>query len=339
MKVSILHKIVIVVVVVMLAAPASAVVLKIATLSPDGSFWMQKLREGAKEIDDKTENRVRFKFYPGGVMGNDKAVLRKIRIGQLHGGAVTGGSLANVYGDIRVYSLLMVFKSTQQVDYVRERMDVPIISGLEKAGFVTFGLAEGGFAYIMSKEPIKTTDDLRTRKLWMPDDNLTTIETMQTLGIKSIPLPVADVRAGLQTGLIDTVTISPIAAIVLQWHTQLRYLTQIPVAYVFGLLAVDRKAFEKISAADRQIVQDVMGRVFRDIDRRNRKDNIAALEVLRKNGIKIFKPTEDSIKDWLGLASAVNGRLVESGDLSQDILNVLEKHLNEYRSRGLNANE
>jgi TRAP-type C4-dicarboxylate transport system substrate-binding protein len=339
MKVSILHKIVIVVVVVMLAAPASAVVLKIATLSPDGSFWMQKLREGAKEIDDKTENRVRFKFYPGGVMGNDKAVLRKIRIGQLHGGAVTGGSLANVYGDIRVYSLLMVFKSTQQVDYVRERMDVPIISGLEKAGFVTFGLAEGGFAYIMSKEPIKTTDDLRTRKLWMPDDNLTTIETMQTLGIKSIPLPVADVRAGLQTGLIDTVTISPIAAIVLQWHTQLRYLTQIPVAYVFGLLAVDRKAFEKISAADRQIVQDVMGRVFRDIDRRNRKDNIAALEVLRKNGIKIFKPTEDSIKDWLGLASAVNGRLVESGELSQDILNVLEKHLNEYRSRGLNANE
>jgi TRAP-type C4-dicarboxylate transport system substrate-binding protein len=300
---------------------------------------MQKLREGAKEIDDKTENRVRFKFYPGGVMGNDKAVLRKIRIGQLHGGAVTGGSLANVYGDIRVYSLLMVFKSTQQVDYVRERMDVPIISGLEKAGFVTFGLAEGGFAYIMSKEPIKTTDDLRTRKLWMPDDNLTTIETMQTFGIKSIPLPVADVRAGLQTGLIDTVTISPIAAIVLQWHTQLRYLTQIPVAYVFGLLAVDRKAFEKISAADRQIVQDVMGRVFRDIDRRNRKDNIEALEVLRKNGIKIFKPTEDSIKDWLGLASAVNGRLVESGDLSQDILNVLEKHLNEYRSRGLNANE
>jgi TRAP-type C4-dicarboxylate transport system substrate-binding protein len=339
MKVSILHKIVIVAVVVMLAAPASAVVLKIATLSPDGSFWMQKLREGAKEIDDKTENRVRFKFYPGGVMGNDKAVLRKIRIGQLHGGAVTGGSLANVYGDIRVYSLLMVFKSTQQVDYVRERMDVPIISGLEKAGFVTFGLAEGGFAYIMSKEPIKTTDDLRTRKLWMPDDNLTTIETMQTFGIKSIPLPVADVRAGLQTGLIDTVTISPIAAIVLQWHTQLRYLTQIPVAYVFGLLAVDRKAFEKISAADRQIVQDVMGRVFRDIDRRNRKDNIAALEVLRKNGIKIFKPTEDSIKDWLGLASAVNGRLVESGELSQDILNVLEKHLNEYRSRGLNANE
>jgi TRAP-type C4-dicarboxylate transport system substrate-binding protein len=111
------------------------------------------------------------------------------------------------------------------------------------------------------------------------------------------------------------------------------------VAYVFGLLAVDRKAFEKISAADRQIVQDVMGRVFRDIDRRNRKDNIAALEVLRKNGIKIFKPTEDSIKDWLGLASAVNGRLVESGELSQDILNVLEKHLNEYRSRGLNANE
>ncbi|MCU7941035.1 MAG: TRAP transporter substrate-binding protein DctP [gamma proteobacterium symbiont of Bathyaustriella thionipta] len=66
---------------------------KIATLSPDGSDWMQKMRSGAKEIKQKTNGRVKFKFYPGGVMGDDQAVLRKIRIGQLHGGALGGGSL------------------------------------------------------------------------------------------------------------------------------------------------------------------------------------------------------------------------------------------------------
>ncbi|MBW2100225.1 MAG: TRAP transporter substrate-binding protein DctP, partial [Deltaproteobacteria bacterium] len=83
----------------LLSCPAHAVVFKIATLSPDGSFWMQKMREGAEEVAQKTNNRVRFKFYPGGVMGDDKVVLRKIRIGQLHGGAVVSGSLSDYFPD------------------------------------------------------------------------------------------------------------------------------------------------------------------------------------------------------------------------------------------------
>jgi len=128
-------------------------------------------------------------------MGNEHAVLRKIRIGQLHGGAVTGGSLANVYGDIRVYSLALMFKSLQEVDYVRRRMDSLMISGLEKGGFVTFGLAEGGFAYFMSRMPVRTSDDLRERKVWMPDKDSTAMKTMKAFGVKSIPLPIADVRA------------------------------------------------------------------------------------------------------------------------------------------------
>ena len=77
------------------AAPLTeAAVLKIATVSPDGSSWMIKMRQGAREIADLTEGRVKFKFYPGGVMGGDKTVLRKIRLGQLQGGALPGGSLA-----------------------------------------------------------------------------------------------------------------------------------------------------------------------------------------------------------------------------------------------------
>ena len=99
-------------------APAATLELKIATLSPDGSPWMLKMREGAKEILRKTDNRVRIKFYPGGVMGNDKAVMRKIRAGQLHGGALTGGSLQKVFSDAQVYSLPLKFRSLQEIDYV-----------------------------------------------------------------------------------------------------------------------------------------------------------------------------------------------------------------------------
>jgi TRAP-type C4-dicarboxylate transport system substrate-binding protein len=324
--------------VVGLAAPSLANELKIATLSPEGSFWMQKMREGAEEVARQTDNRVRFKFYPGGVMGNDTAVLRKIRIGQLHGGAVTAGSLTGAYADIRVYSLPLVFKSFQEVDYVRRQMDSLIVAGLEKGGFVSFGLAEGGFAYIMSKAPIHTSDDLRQRKVWMPDNDLTSIETMKAFGIQSIPLPFVDVRAGLQTGLVDTVTISPYAAIVLQWHTQLRYITDLPLVYVFGLLAIDQGAFAKIAAEDQQITHTVMGRVFTDIDRQNREENMKALEILNKHGLQMVKPTDDTQKDWSAIASAVISDLIKAGGLTRDMLKILENQLNDYRSQKVNAN-
>jgi TRAP-type transport system periplasmic protein len=320
-----------------LAPPSHATELKIATLSPEGSFWMQKMREGADEVARQTDNRVRLKFYPGGVMGNDNAVLRKIRIGQLHGGAVTAGSLSGVYGDIRVYSLPLVFHSFQEVDYVRQQMDSLVVAGLEKEGFVSFGLAEGGFAYIMSKAPINSSNELRQRKVWMPDNDLTSIETMKAFGIQTIPLPIVDVRAGLQTGLVDTVTISPYAAIVLQWHTQLRYITDLPLAYVFGLLALDQGAFAKISPEDQQVVRTIKGRVFTEIDRQNREENIKALEILGKQGIQTVKPSEDTQKDWSAIAAAVTGDLIKSGEISRDIIGVLETHLNHYRSQRANT--
>lgn len=207
---------------------------------------MQKMQAGANEIHRKTDNRVRFKFFGGGIMGNDDAVLRKIRIGQLHGGAVTAGSLSHLYGDGIIYGLPMKFKSLQEIDRVRKKMDPMLMEGFEKSGFVTFGMAEGGFAYLMSNNPIRTTEDLGTHKVWIPGNDLITAAVLKRVGINPIPLPMADVLTSLQTGLVDTIPAPPIAAILLQWHTRVRYLTEIPLSYTYGLLAVDRKVFAKI---------------------------------------------------------------------------------------------
>jgi TRAP-type C4-dicarboxylate transport system substrate-binding protein len=317
----------------LITSPAFGQVLKIATLSPEGSEWMQKMRAGAKEIALKTDNRVKFRFYPGGIMGNDKAVLRKIRIGQLHGGAVTAGSLADIYPDLRLYFMPMVFKSLKEVDYVRKHMDAPLIAGLAQEGFVTFGFAEGGFAYVMSKSPVRSNDDLRNQKVWMPDSHATTLEVMESFGIKPIPLPIADVRTSLQTGLIDAVTVSPIGAIVLQWHTQVKYLTDVPLAYVYGMLAVDRKTFAKISPEDQKIVRDTMKQVFRNMDQSNRKNNVEALKVLRKHGIQFVKLDAKTEDQWHDVASTVTGRLVEAGDVSRKMMDMLDGHLKDYRSQ------
>jgi len=326
-------RIVFVVLFFLLSSQASAVVLKIATLSPDGSNWMITMRQGAKEVAKKTENRVRFKFYPGGIMGGDKAVLRKIRIGQLHGGILTSGSLSKFYNDLLVYNLPMVFKSFGEVDFVRKRMDRLIIDGLGKGGFAIFGLAEGGFAYLMSTAPVKNTDDVRKNKVWIPENDELGLATFKIMGSTPIPLPLAEVRTALQTGLINTVAASAIGAIALQWYTQVNYITNTPLMYICGLLAIDKKAFKKISLADQQVVRNVMSRIYRQFDRNNRKDNIKALDALRKQGIKFVTPDDKTLKEWNELALKVTGNIIDSGQISQEIVKTLKHNLEDYRSK------
>ncbi len=324
--------------IVMLAGQAHAMWFKIATLSPEGSVWMERMRDGAEELARRTNNRVRIKYYSGGVMGDDKAVLRKIRIGQLQGGAFVGGSLSEYYRDNQIYSLPLFFRSFKEIDYVRERLDKRIMDGFEKGGFVTFGIAEGGFAYVMSTVPIRTVEDMRGQKVWIPDNDSMILETVKAFDITPIPLSIADVRAGLQTGLINTVTTPPIGALALQWHTQIKYLLDEPFLYIYGVLAVDRDAFFKISPEDQKIFREIMGAVFKALDRRNREDNIKALETLRNQGIEFIRPSAEAMKIWLKDALEVPKRLVETDRLSQEMVDTLGNLLKEYRTKESKSN-
>jgi TRAP-type C4-dicarboxylate transport system substrate-binding protein len=311
--------------------PAQAVTLKIATLSPDGSFWMQKLREGGDEIEKKTEGRVKFKFYPGGVMGKDKDVLRKIRLHQLQGAAVTGNALSHIYPDIRLYTLLLKFHGLDEVDYVRQKMDKDLMVGLEQNGFVSLGLAEIGMAYIMSIEPVRELDQMRSRKAWVPENNKLALVALEAFSISPIPLPLRDVLMGLQTNMIDIVAGSPVAALALQWHTKVKYVTDLPLSYIFGVLALDQKAFNKIAEQDQVTVRSVMDRIIKEVDQQNRQDNIKAKDAMIKQGIQFLEPTKKAAEELRKISIIANEKLVKDGNLSADTVKELNKHLADYR--------
>ena len=314
------------------AGNAAAIKIKIATLSPEGSVWMEKMRAGAEEIATLTEQRVVFRYYPGGVMGSDAAVLRKIRIGQLHGGALVAGSMATTYRDSQVYALPFAFRSFDEVDFVRREIDPIILKGFEEGGMVTFGLADGGFAYVMSNSPIRTVRELRNKKVWIPDNDSTAVAAVKAFDVTPIPLPLSDVRAGLQTGLIDTITTSPIGALVLQWHTQVKYVMDVPFLYLYGIMAINKRTFDKLSPGDQQVVRTVMGNVFREIGEKNREDNAKALAALKKQGIQFIHPPAESIREWRQIAATLPEKLISDGRLSREMVDRLQSLLKQYRS-------
>lgn len=316
---------------VVLPVPAMAVTLKIASAAPDGTAWMEAFRKGGEEVKQRTAGRVEFRFYPGGVMGNDKSVLRKIRVGQLHGGAITGGGLTEIYPDAQIYSLPFIFNSLDEVDYVREKMDPLIMQGLEKEGFVGFGISDGGFAYLMSNQPVQAVDELKPLKVWVPEGDVISHTAFQAVGVHPVSLPLTDVLTGLQTGLIDTVAASAVGAIALQWHTRVKYLTDTPLIYIYGSLVVSNKAFNQLLPQDQAVVREVFGGVMQRLNTQSRQDDRRAREVLQQQGIELVALKHNG-DGWHAVVEKTTKQLTERKVFSQEMLDTLQGHIDAYRA-------
>jgi TRAP-type C4-dicarboxylate transport system substrate-binding protein len=308
------------------------VTLKIATVSPDGATWMVKMREGAELINKRTDGRVRFKFYPGGVMGNDASVLSKIRIGQLQGGAVTGGSLADIAPNTQLYQLPFLFNSQDEVDHVRTKTDPYLIKELASRDFITFGFAGGGFAYFMSNHAVSSVADLRKQKVWLPTGDIVSRLVFDEAVISPIPLPISDVMTSLQTGLIDTVAASPVVAISLQWHTKIKYVMQTPASYIYALLTINKRAFDRIKPEDQIIVREVMTTVFKDIDIQNRLSDQQAVEAMKQQGIQFVDVAEHDLLEWKRIATKVRKRMIQEGNFDKQIVETITSELKNYRA-------
>lgn len=304
---------------------------KIATLAPAGTTWMKEMKQCARRIDDKTNGRVKLKFYPGGVMGNDQSVHRKIKVGQLHGGAFTSSGLAHINPSINALSLPMTFNSLEEVDYVRSKIDEKLKQNMESGGFILLGIAEGGFAKIMSKQPLTDLETIRSSKVWIPEGDAMTLETYKTLGISPISLPISDVFTGLQTGLIETVSATSTAAIAFQWHSSTAYVTDTPVIYLIGLLAIQKKAFDKIKAEDQIIVKQEIVHTFKQLDTLNRSDNEKATEALKNQGMIYVKPSPDELDRWKSLSTQAIVNMVKNEIVTQEAVDAVMLHLSDYR--------
>lgn len=315
-----------------LGLPLQAATLKIATVTPEGSQWMEDMRASAKEIKERTEGRVLIKYYGGGVMGNDQKVLSRIRIGSLQGGAFTPTALAGQYSELNLYGLPMVFNSEEEAAYVRSRMDSKLSAGLEQAGYVNFGFAAGGFAVMMSNAPITKFDELKGKKVWIPEGDDISRRSMEALSLSPVTLPLTDVLTGLQTGLIDIVGMSPIGALVLQWHTKIKYISELPLVYTLGFMAIDKRAFNKLSADDQAIVREVMEQTYRNFDKTNLIDNRGARDALLNTGIEALPLAASEFDKVRETLMESNARLGEQGAFSKELYDEMLTYIEEYRS-------
>jgi len=305
--------------------------IKIATLAPQNSEWAEKFQKGSIEIQERTENRVKLKFYWGGAQGNAKKILQKIKIRQLHGGTFSPTDFQELYPDLNIYGLPFLFKDFDEVDYVRDRVDNQLEQGFKNLGFNTYGFAGGGFAYILSNEPIREYEDLKNKKIWLPQGDLISYEAMRSLNLLPVPLPMTDVLTGLQTGLIDIVAIPPVVALALQWHTKINYITRVPVLYAMGFLAIDSKMINRINTDDRKVLNEVISRIYSEVDSNSQQDSENAYEALSKIGIQEIQFDGDEYQKLTDLLEEPTKKMANDGFYSLELFNEIKMYIDDFR--------
>ena len=321
------------IVAIVLATPSVAKTLKIATGAPDGTAWMKLLRQAGTDVDEATEGRVELKFYPGGTQGDDHDVLRKMRIGQLHGGTVRTGVFGRIYSDIQLYNLPMVFRDLDEVDAVRKVMDPILIEGLAEAGFIAFGVAEVGMAYAMSTKQASSIADARRLKVWSPQGDVPAARTLEAFSISPIPLTIAEVLPSLSTGAIDTVAAPPVAVLPLLWHTRLKYVLDLPFMYIYSPLVISERGLRGIEPADLAVLHRFLGGAVAEADRLNRADHDAAWKALKGQGLEFLTPTAAEVNEWRTVAATAMQIWIDEGLISKPMYDRLKSVLAEIRRR------
>ncbi len=321
---------------------AKTYVLKFATLMPTGTSWTKLLDQWVEEVEQKSEGRLKFKMYPGGVMGDEPDVLRKIRKGQLHGGMFTGYGIGRIHSPARVLEVPFLFKNTDESDYVREQIMPELEAGFRESGFELLGWPEVGFIHFFSKQPITSMDDIRKFKIWLWQGDPLGEAFFKAAAIDPVPLSIMDVYTQLSAkhGSIDTVYTSSFGAIALQWYTKLDYASHIPFTNAIGGLIVSNRFFNKLPPDLQELLKTTGKKLGDDIRMRAREENERSLAILEKNGIEfMFDWSDVDMNEMLEIRDLAAKHLEATDYIPAATFARAQKLVTDFREQQKNSNQ
>ncbi|VAX28655.1 TRAP-type C4-dicarboxylate transport system, periplasmic component [hydrothermal vent metagenome] len=301
--------------------------IKFATLAPEGSSWMKEIRRLADAVEKKTKGRVTFKFYPGGVSGDEKDVIRKMRVGQIHAAGFTGVGLGQILPEVRVLDLPFLFETDEQVQHVYEKLNDYFYARFEEKGYILLGWVPVGWVHFFSTNKIVSVGDIKKTRPWMWEGDPLVEETYKALGVKPVPLSITDVLMSLQTGLLDTVYVSPQGALALQWFTKVKYMSRLKMGYATGAVLISKKKFDSLPADCKPVLKELSSKYLAQLVQTIQQDNAISIDILQDNGVQLIEmPDEKMIREFHQAGALARKNLVGKV-FSAELLQTVLKHL------------
>ena len=305
--------------------------IALATLAPENSTLMKIFREMDSEVRKETEGRVGFKLFSGFALGNERDIFRKLRFGLIHGATFSAHFLADINPDIRALQVPFLFNNYQEVDFVLGKMVGEFDRSFSKQGYQVLGWSEIGFIHIMSTIPITRVEDLKGKKVWSTANAPLANAVFDKAQASPVAIGSPDVLVALQTNLVEVVYNSPYYALVTQWYTQVKYINDLPLAYIGGALLVSEKIFSRLSSQDQETTREVCLKYTRRLTERTRKDNDEALKIILSRGVQSIPLAPGELEHFKKILDEAVLE-VDPKSLPKDTLQKVRAALKEYRA-------
>ncbi len=308
------------------------ITVKMATLAPNGSSWHLIIQEAADKWKKVSNGRVIVNIYPGGVAGDDPDVVRKMKLGTLHAGVLTAVGVAEIDKSVYALGIPMMYASYDEVYSVLEKMRPILEANLQKQGFVVLNWAEGGWVHYFSQKPVATPDDLKKLKLFAWAGDPDSVEIMKALGFNPVPLPSTEIATALQTGLVNAVPVPPQVAVLTQYYSYAKNMTDLNWELLLGATLIDRRVWERIPADLHAPLLEVMQEAGKKLRDEIRKADESAVQAMKKRGLNVVPVDAKAREAWIKVAESVypriRGRIVPASAFDEAL-----RYRDEYRQR------
>ena len=282
--------------------------LHIATLAPSSSTWMKVFDAWNLTLKKETNDTLSLRFHAGGSEGDERDYLRKIRAGELDGAALTSTGLGQIVRPALVLSLPGVFTEYKELDAVRAVADERFAGMFDQEGYTVIGWGDVGKTRLFSKHPIERPSDIQQRRPWVWRDDPVFDELMKVLGATASKLALPKVYPALQSGTIDTVWASALAARSLQWSNELAFVSARSSGIVVGATILRKDKYEALTAKQKQALAKTGSRAHRLLNRSVRRDDDKAYRTILSRGVTAIE-TDEHESEWAAVEKEVRDRL------------------------------
>jgi TRAP-type transport system periplasmic protein len=310
----------------------NAQTLKIGSVAPAGSPWDETLKEMAAEWKELSNGRINVRIYPGGIAGDEDAMLRKMRVGQLDGVVLTSIGLNIISPDLFIMSLPRLIRNIEEYDYIVPRIESTYDALMKEKGYKLITWTMAGWINFFTTTPVATPQDLKQLRIGIIPGQEGMERIWQQLGYRVLPITSIDWLSSLQGGMISATFTSPLAAAAFQVFGPARYMLDFPVSPLLGALVISDRSWSRIPSNLREPMIARAKEIIRPLYTQATELEAEAIEIMLENGLVIHKPSEREFSLWEAeMERAYSFGLGEqfSGEIFREITDYLE----EYRSR------
>ena len=274
------------------------IVIKLATLAPEGTEYYNLLLEMGQRWQEETNGEIILRIYPNGVVGRESDTIRKMRIGQIQASAMSSIGLADLTDQIQAFTIPMKFKDYDDVESVKEVMFDDISNGLSESGFKLLFLVDIGWVYWFSANEISVPEDLRNAKIYTTAGDYVTVELFKRFGFNAIPVSETDILTSLQTGMINSMQTVPILSLSSGWFALMPNMLDLKWAVFIGAVIIDERVWSKIRPEHQKVMMEVAQEIGKKYQENGRKTDAQAIEMMKEYGMKVKTPTDEELKIW-----------------------------------------